>query len=212
MQSARFIQDEAARVSQQSDDDGRDQYGRKPLLAHERWMRNDQDRRRRTELRPRAAWATLPGGMPSGSRRLAYRWLVANPATGIPDRLISMQLTEGQTIDRSAVLFRRHARTRWRGDSRSEVRLERNGSDGRRRLPFCLRRLGRRCIAARAMRRFRRHLLPAIRSICTSTKSTTAKRLRASTRARRLRKFTSSWFKNDPSRRIVTSSRSQAER
>ncbi len=28
---------------------------------------------------------------------LAYRWMVANPATGIPDRVISFQYTEGQT-------------------------------------------------------------------------------------------------------------------
>ena len=39
----------------------------------------------------------VTGGYAVRLATLAYRWLVPNPATGIPDRLISMQLTEGQT-------------------------------------------------------------------------------------------------------------------
>ncbi len=50
-----------------------------------------------------------PGDVTGGYRvrlaALAWRWLVANPATGIPDRVISGQLTEGGTTTEVPYFF-----------------------------------------------------------------------------------------------------------
>lgn len=47
----------------------------------------------------------VTGGYAVRLATLAYRWLVPNPATGIPDRVISMQLTEGQSKTEAPYFF-----------------------------------------------------------------------------------------------------------
>ncbi|MFY9633033.1 MAG: hypothetical protein WAJ94_15635 [Candidatus Cybelea sp.] len=47
----------------------------------------------------------VTGGYAVRVATLAYRWLVPNPATGIPDRVISMQLTEGQSKTEAPYFF-----------------------------------------------------------------------------------------------------------
>ncbi len=59
-------------------------------------MCEHQDRRHRSQLR---LWRSgrRNGRLSRSARGLAWRWLVANPATGIPDRVISQQYTERGT-------------------------------------------------------------------------------------------------------------------
>ncbi|MFY9718694.1 MAG: hypothetical protein WAK16_03535, partial [Candidatus Cybelea sp.] len=47
----------------------------------------------------------VSGGYQVRLAALAYRWLVPNPATGIPDRVISFQLTEGGTLTEVPYFF-----------------------------------------------------------------------------------------------------------
>lgn len=47
----------------------------------------------------------ITGGYQVRLATLAYRWLVANPATGIPDRVISLQLSEGGTLTEAPYFF-----------------------------------------------------------------------------------------------------------
>jgi hypothetical protein len=47
----------------------------------------------------------ITGGYAVRLATLAYRWLVPNPATGIPDRVLSMQLSEGATLTEVPYFF-----------------------------------------------------------------------------------------------------------
>ena len=109
-----------------------------------------------------------PGDVTGGYRvrlaALAWRWLVANPATGIPDRVVSDQLTEGETKTEVPYFFEDTLVPAGAEVLRSEVRVERQRADRRRRLPVNQRRPRRCGRAARAVRRLGGNLLPAVRA------------------------------------------------